>query len=57
VQHGDKDGALDGEFESTPGQQGLDHRPATGLLPQPPEQQRRAEALAGQSLGITGFDL
>ena len=43
MQHGGEHGALDGKLEQTLGQQCLDHRLAAGLLPQPPEQQRRAD--------------
>src|SRR4051794_6514240 len=57
VQHGGEHGALDGKFEGTPGEQAFDHRPTAGLFPQPPEQQRRAEALASQPVGVTGLEL
>ena len=57
VQHGGEDRALDGELEQALGQQRLDHRLAAGLLPQPPEQQRRADALAGEPIGIAGLEL
>ena len=45
VQHGDEHGALDVEFEAAPGQVVLHHRGAAGLLPEPPEQERRADAV------------
>ena len=47
VQDSGEDGALDGELEAAAGEQLLDHRPAAGLLPQPLEQQRAADAAAG----------
>ena len=44
MQHGQKHGALDRELEPAPSQELLDHGAATALLPQPLEQQRRADA-------------
>src|SRR4051794_18175977 len=35
----------------------LDDGAAAGLLPQPPEQERRADALAGEPVGVAGVDL
>src|SRR4051794_6301200 len=35
----------------------LDHRAAAGVLPQPPEQEGRADALAGEPVGVAGLDL
>jgi hypothetical protein len=57
VQHGGEDGPLDRELEAAPGEEILDHGAAAGLLPQPPEQQGGADALAGKPLGVAGFDL
>jgi hypothetical protein len=57
VQHRDEDGALDGELEAAVGEQRLDHRPATGLLPQPAEQQRRTNPPADHTLGGAAVDL
>ena len=57
VQHGGEDGPLDRKLEPALSEQILDHGPAAGLLPQPPEQQRRADALAGKPLGVAGLDL
>ena len=54
VQDGGEDGALDLELETAAGEQVLDHRPAAGLLPQPLEQQRAADAAGGQAGGWTG---
>ena len=57
MQHRREDRALDGELEQAFGQQRLDHRLAAGLLPEPAEQQRRADALAGEPLRIAGGKL
>ena len=57
MQHGGEDGALDRELEAASGQEILDDRAAAGLLPQPPEQERRADALAGEPVGVAGVDL
>ena len=46
-----------GNSKQALGQQCLDHRLAAGLLPQPPEQQRRADALAGEPIGVAGLEL
>jgi hypothetical protein len=56
VQDGGEDGALDAELETTAGEQALDRRPAAGLLPQAPEQQRAADTTGGQAwpVGIRG---
>jgi hypothetical protein len=56
VQDGGEDGALDAELEAAASEQVLDHRPAAGLLPQPPEQQRAADTASGQAwpIGIRG---
>src|SRR4051794_28567300 len=35
----------------------LDDGAAAGLLPQPPEQERRADALAGEPVGVAGVEL
>ena len=57
MQHGGEDRPLDRELEAARRQQFLDHRPAAGLLPQPAEQQRRADAPAGEMVGIAGLEL
>src|SRR4051795_5573459 len=57
VQHGGEDSALDRKLEAAPGEEILDHRAAAGLLPQAPEQQGRADALAGEPRGVAGLDL
>src|SRR5262249_13386341 len=57
MQHAGKDGARHGALEGTAGDQALDHRLAAGLLPQPAEQQRRADALACEPLRIAGRHL
>ena len=57
MQHAGEDGAFDRELEQTLGQQRLDHGLAAGVLPQAPEQQRRADALAGELIGIAGGEL
>src|SRR4051795_10896314 len=57
VQHGGEDGPLDRKLEAAPGEEILDDRTAPGLLPQPPEQQRGADARAGQPLGIASLEL
>jgi hypothetical protein len=57
VQRGGEDRPLDREREAAPAEQVLDHRPATGLLPQPPEQQRRTDAPAREPVGIAGLKL
>ena len=57
VQHGGENRPLDRDLEAAPAEQVLDHRPATGLLPQPPEQQRRADAPAGELVGIARLEL
>src|SRR4051812_12581685 len=57
VQHGGEDGALDRKLEPALSKQLLDHGPAAGLLPQPPEQQRGADARAGKPRGIAGLEL
>ena len=44
MQHGQEHGALDRELEAACGQQAFHHSAATALLPQPFEQQRRADA-------------
>src|SRR3954470_15092103 len=44
-------------LEAAPRQEILDDRAAAGLLPQPPEQERRADALAGEPVGVAGVDL
>ena len=54
VQDGGEDGALDRELEAAAGEQLLEHRPAAGLLPQPLEQQRAADALAGELIRVAG---
>ena len=43
MQHCDEHRALDIEAEAAPGQQVGHDRPAPGLPPEPPEQQRRAD--------------
>src|SRR3954453_931650 len=57
VQHGGEDSTLDRKLEAPPGEEILDHRAAAGLLPQAPEQQGRANALAGEPRGVAGLDL
>src|SRR4051812_19696207 len=57
VQHGGEDGALDRKLEPALSKQLLDHGPAAGLLPQPPEQQRGADARAGKPRRIAGLKL
>jgi hypothetical protein len=57
VQHGREHGALDRELELPPGEQLLNDGLATGLLPQTAEQQRRADARAGEPLGVAGREL
>ena len=57
MQHGGEDGPLDRKLEAPPGEEILDDRTAPGLLPQAPEQQRRADALAGKPLGVAGLEL
>src|SRR4051812_18841645 len=57
VQHGGEDGPLDRELEAAPGEEILDHGAAAGLLPQAPEQQGCADALAGKPLGVAGLEL
>ena len=57
VQHGGEDRPLDRELEATPGQQVLDDGLAAGLLPQPSEQPRRADAPAGELAGIAPLEL
>ena len=57
MQHGGEDRPLDRELEAPRGEQRLDHRPAAGLLPQPPEQPRRADAPAGELIRIAGREL
>src|SRR4051794_1870086 len=57
VQHGGEDSALDRKLEAPPGEEILEDRAAASLLPQPPEQQRRADALAGEPRGVAGLDL
>ena len=57
VQHGGEDRPLGRELEAAPGQQRLDHGSAAGLLPLPPEQQRRADALAGELAGLARLEL
>src|SRR3954470_3435730 len=44
-------------LEAAPRQEILDGRAAAGLLPQPPEQQRRADARAGEPVGVAGLEL
>ena len=46
MQHGQEHRALDRELETASGHKPLDHGAATALLPQPLEQQRRADAPA-----------
>src|SRR3954454_910131 len=41
----------------TSGEKILDDRTTAGLLPQAPEQQGRADALAGKPLGVAGLEL
>ena len=43
MQHRDEHRALDIEAEAAPGQKLGHDRPAPGLLPEPPEQQRRTD--------------
>src|SRR4051812_5649294 len=57
MQHGGEDRPLDRELEAPPGEEILEDRAAAGLLPQPPEQQGRADALAGEPRGVAGLDL
>ena len=57
MQHGREHGALDRELEAAAGQKVGDHGVAAGLFPQPPEQQGRTDALAGQALRIAGLEL
>ena len=57
VQHGGEDRPLDRDLEAAPAEQVLDYRPAPGLLPQPPEQQRRTDAPAREPVGIAGLKL
>jgi hypothetical protein len=57
VQHGGEDGPLDRKREAAPGEEVLHHCAAAGLLPQAPEQQGRADARAGQPLGVAGLEL
>ena len=57
MQHGGEDGPLDRELEAAPGEEILDDRTTAGLLPQPPEQQGRADARAGKPLGVAGLEL
>jgi hypothetical protein len=47
VEDGGEDGALDLELEAAAGEQFLEHGPAADLIPQPLEQQRAADAAAG----------
>jgi len=51
VQHRHEQGPLDVELEATPGEVRLHDRGAAGLLPQPPEQDRRADAADRQQIG------
>src|SRR3712207_3393942 len=54
VQHGGEDGALDVELEAAAGQELLKHGSAAGPLPQSAEQQRAADAPAGELIGVAG---
>src|SRR6202051_3828620 len=44
MEHGGEDCPLDRKLEPPAADQPLDHRPAAGLFPQPPEHQRRPDA-------------
>jgi hypothetical protein len=54
VQHGGEDGTLDLELEAAAGQELLEYGSAAGPLPQPAEQQRAADASAGEPIGVAG---
>ena len=57
VQHGREHGALDGELELPPREQALDDGLGPGLLPQAAEQQRGADARAGEPVRVAGREL
>jgi hypothetical protein len=57
VQGGGEDGALDRELEGPVSQQLGEHRLDAVVLPQPPEQQRRADPPADQPIGVAVRDL
>lgn len=57
MQHGGKHGAFYRELEAAAGQQIGDHRGAACLLPQPAEQQWRADALARQVIRVASLKL
>jgi hypothetical protein len=55
VQGGDEHGPLEGELEGARRQELLEHGPDPKPLPQAPEQERPADALARKAGGLLGI--
>jgi hypothetical protein len=56
MQHGQEDRPLQRKTEAARGRERFDHGRTTGLLPEPFEDQRRAEASRGENLSLAAFE-